>query len=127
MADVLVIIGAGGMGEAIARRTGSGHRVLLSDFNEDVAHTAGLSPVQAPPPAIPRVNLVGVAYSMEEFGQVVAPGGSGVVISSHQQRENLVRVHWSTLTRPRVHRAPLTESTTCPGPRVAKGGPAIRG
>ena len=126
MADVLVIIGAGGMGEAIARRSGSGHWVLLSDFNEDllgdsarrmrdsgfdvetrevdvsvrdsvrdlaraaadlgpvkrVAHTAGLPPVQAPPPAILRVDLVGVAYSLEEFGQVVAPGGSGVVISS---------------------------------------------
>lgn len=126
MKDVLVVVGVGGMGEAIARRTGSGHRVLLADFNEDllgnaasrlrdsgfeietrkvdvssresvrdlahaaadlgpvtrVAHTAGLSPVQAPTPAILRVDLVGVAYSLEEFGEVVAPGGSGVVIAS---------------------------------------------
>jgi hypothetical protein len=37
-----------------------------------VAHTAGLSPVQAPPPAILQVNLVGAAHSLGELGQVVA-------------------------------------------------------
>ncbi|MFI5852643.1 SDR family oxidoreductase [Streptomyces parvulus] len=47
-----------------------------------VAHTAGLSPVQAPPEAILRVDLLGTALVLEEFGHVVARGGAGVVISS---------------------------------------------
>ncbi|MEU4155349.1 SDR family oxidoreductase [Actinoplanes sp. NPDC026670] len=47
-----------------------------------VAHTAGLSPMQAPTAAILRVDLVGVAYFLEEFGRVIAPGGAGVVIAS---------------------------------------------
>jgi NAD(P)-dependent dehydrogenase (short-subunit alcohol dehydrogenase family) len=47
-----------------------------------VAHTAGLSPVQAPVEAILRVDLLGVAHALEEFGRVVAPGGAGVVIAS---------------------------------------------
>ncbi|MFF8234918.1 SDR family oxidoreductase [Streptomyces caelestis] len=47
-----------------------------------VVHTAGLSPVQAPVPAILEVDLLGVALVLEEFGKVVAPGGAGVVIAS---------------------------------------------
>jgi NAD(P)-dependent dehydrogenase (short-subunit alcohol dehydrogenase family) len=47
-----------------------------------VAHTAGLSPVQAPVAAILRVDLVGVAYVLDAFAGVVAPGGAGVVIAS---------------------------------------------
>jgi NAD(P)-dependent dehydrogenase (short-subunit alcohol dehydrogenase family) len=124
--DVVVVIGAGGMGLAIARRLGSGRKVLLGDFNEatlgaaadqlrgeghdvtaervdvadrdtvvaladlaaglgrvtHVAHTAGLSPVQAPTEAILRVDLLGVAIFLDEFARVIAPGGAGVVISS---------------------------------------------
>ncbi|WP_066912816.1 SDR family oxidoreductase [Millisia brevis] len=34
--DVLVVIGTGGMGEAIARRSGPGRTVLLADFNEEL-------------------------------------------------------------------------------------------
>ncbi|AMB59319.1 SDR family oxidoreductase [Microterricola viridarii] len=34
--SVLVVIGVGGMGEAIARRVGAGHTVLLADFNEEL-------------------------------------------------------------------------------------------
>ncbi|HEX4864692.1 MAG TPA: SDR family oxidoreductase [Acidimicrobiales bacterium] len=123
---VLVVIGAGGMGQAIARRVGSGNTVLLADVREDtlltvgealqnegqnvitrlvdvsspesvrdlagtaatlgqvgqIAHTAGLSPVQASVPAILKVDLLGVALVLDEFGRVVADGGSGVVISS---------------------------------------------
>jgi NAD(P)-dependent dehydrogenase (short-subunit alcohol dehydrogenase family) len=45
-------------------------------------HTAGLSPAQAPVEAILSVDLVGVALVLDEFGRVIAPGGSGVVISS---------------------------------------------
>ena len=124
--DVVVIIGSGGMGEAIARRVGSGKRLLIADFNEElldrvqaalsgdgfdvvtqqvdvsvresvskladyaaslgnvvnVVHTAGLSPVQAPTEAILKVDLLGVAISLDEFGRVIAPGGAGVVIAS---------------------------------------------
>lgn len=47
-----------------------------------VAHTAGLSPAQAPIDAILRVDLAGVAFSLEEFGRVIAPGGAGLVIAS---------------------------------------------
>jgi len=47
-----------------------------------VVHTAGLSPTQAPLAAVLRVDLVGVALSLEAFGAVIAEGGAGVVISS---------------------------------------------
>lgn len=124
--DVVVIIGVGGMGQAIARRVGSGRRLLLADFAEGtldaaaellrgeghdvvtqpvdvgdaasvaalaeaardrgrvthLAHTAGLSPVQAPTEAILRVDLLGVALVLEAFARVIAPGGAGVVIAS---------------------------------------------
>lgn len=124
--EVLVVIGVGGMGRAIARRQGPGKTVLLADFDENtlataasalegdghkvttrhvdvsargsvsalaraaadlgavtqVVHTAGLSPVQAPAAAILNVDLLGAALVLEEFGQVIAAGGAGVVISS---------------------------------------------
>jgi NAD(P)-dependent dehydrogenase (short-subunit alcohol dehydrogenase family) len=38
--DVLVVIGAGGIGLAIARRQGFGKTVLLADFNEKVLQAA---------------------------------------------------------------------------------------
>lgn len=124
--DNLVVIGTGGMGLAIARRIGSGRRILLADFDGEglrsaaetlyaerhdvveqgvdvadpvavqalaeiavglgrvthVVHTAGLSPVQAPVDAIIKVDLLGVAYVLDAFGEVIAPGGAGVVIAS---------------------------------------------
>lgn len=125
-ANVVVVIGVGGMGQAIARRQGAGNKVLLADFDEktltaaadllrgqghdvsaqvvdvssrpsvvaladtaarlgpvtQVVHTAGLSPVQAPPAAVLRVDLLGTALVVEAFGRVVAPGGAGLVIAS---------------------------------------------
>jgi NAD(P)-dependent dehydrogenase (short-subunit alcohol dehydrogenase family) len=48
----------------------------------NVVNTAALTPVQAPPAAILAVNLVGTALVLEEFGDVIAPGGAGLVISS---------------------------------------------
>ncbi|MFF0490184.1 SDR family oxidoreductase [Nocardia sp. NPDC004068] len=51
-----------------------------------IAHTAGLSPTQAPTAAILRVDLLGVALVLEEFARVVAPGGAGVVIASMAAR-----------------------------------------
>jgi hypothetical protein len=47
-----------------------------------VIHAAGVSPSQAPPEIILRVNLYGTALVLEEFGNVIAPGGAGVVIAS---------------------------------------------
>lgn len=123
---VVVVIGVGGMGREIARRQGSGARLVLADFDgeslasvaEDltadgydvtplrvdvaerssvaelaataaglgpvtqVAHTAGLSPVQAPTAAVLAVDLLGVVLVLDEFGSVVAEGGAGVVIAS---------------------------------------------
>jgi NAD(P)-dependent dehydrogenase (short-subunit alcohol dehydrogenase family) len=124
--EVIVIIGAGGIGQAIARRQGFGKTVLLADSNESVlkdataalehasyevasqrvdvtsrtsvksladaaaalgnvtqvVNTAGLSPNMAPPDKILEVDLYGVALVFEEFEHVIAPGGSGIVISS---------------------------------------------
>ena len=47
-----------------------------------VIHTAGLSPSQAKAQDILKVDLYGTAVLFEEFGQVIAPGGSAVVIGS---------------------------------------------
>ena len=121
-----MVIGVGGMGEAIARRQGAGRQLVLADFSEpaldrvattlrgegfdvttvkvdvstrdsvaglastaaglgpitQVVHTAGLSPAQASRDAVLAVDLVGVAVVLEEFGEVIAFGGAGVVISS---------------------------------------------
>jgi len=49
---------------------------------KQIVHTAGLSPVQATAPAVLAVDLLGVAYVLEEFGKVIDSGGSGVVIAS---------------------------------------------
>jgi len=47
-----------------------------------VIHAAGVSPSQASPETILKVDLYGTALVLEEFGNVIAPGGSGVVIAS---------------------------------------------
>jgi NAD(P)-dependent dehydrogenase (short-subunit alcohol dehydrogenase family) len=47
-----------------------------------LAHTAGLSPSQASAEAILAVDLLGVALVLDEFAEVIAPGGAGVVIAS---------------------------------------------
>lgn len=124
--EVIVLIGAGAIGQAIARRVASGKHLLLADVRESnakaasdgmssmgyqvstqlvdvssresvhslataaanlgnvtgVIHTAGLSPTQASPEAILKVDLYGTALVLEEFGQVIAQGGSGIVIAS---------------------------------------------
>jgi NAD(P)-dependent dehydrogenase (short-subunit alcohol dehydrogenase family) len=45
-------------------------------------HAAGVSPSQAPVDAILKVDLYGTSMLLEEFGEVIAEGGSAVVISS---------------------------------------------
>jgi NAD(P)-dependent dehydrogenase (short-subunit alcohol dehydrogenase family) len=124
--NVIVVIGAGSIGQAIARRVSVGKHVLLADLrqqNADAAakvlsdagfevstttvdvstrgsvhalvekataigniagliHAAGVSPSQASPATILKVDLYGTALVLEEFGGVIARGGSGVVIAS---------------------------------------------
>jgi NAD(P)-dependent dehydrogenase (short-subunit alcohol dehydrogenase family) len=126
MSDVTVVIGAGQIGQAIARRVSSGKHVLLADLQKasadaaaevlanagfeastatvdvssresvhalaetavalgevtGVIHAAGVSPSQAKPEVILAVDLYGTALVLEEFGNIIAPGGSGVVIAS---------------------------------------------
>lgn len=120
MENVVVVIGAGQIGQAIARRVGVGKHVLLADRSEanakaaaavmsdagyfvsvatvDVSsreavralvrqatgtgevigliHAAGVSPSQAPPATILRVDLYGTAVVLEEFGSIntISPG-----------------------------------------------------
>ncbi len=124
--EVVVVIGAGSIGQAIARRVGAGRHVLLADRREASAeataevfrdagfeasaaavdvtqrasvgalarhaadlgtvtrmvHAAGVSPSQASPSVILQVDLYGTALVLEEFGRVIAVGGSGVVVAS---------------------------------------------
>ena len=48
----------------------------------NVVNAAGVSPSQAPVEEILRVDLYGSSVLLEEFGKVIALGGSGVVVSS---------------------------------------------
>ena len=124
--NVIVVIGAGSIGMAIARRVSAGKHILLADLrqenadaaakvlseagfevstaNVDIAsresvhtlvetataiggvtgliHAAGVSPSQASPSTIFKVDLYGTALLLEEFGNVIESGGAGVVIAS---------------------------------------------
>jgi NAD(P)-dependent dehydrogenase (short-subunit alcohol dehydrogenase family) len=126
MNEVVVVIGAGSIGQAIARRVSAGKFVVLADLRQSnadaaagvmaeagfevstatvdvssresihalvetsttlgditgVIHAAGVSPSQASPETILRVDLYGTAVLLEEFGHVIARGGAGVVIAS---------------------------------------------
>ena len=123
---VVVLIGAGSIGQAIARRVSAGKHILISDIKienaklaantlseagfevstavVDVAsknsvdelvskavsigkvvgliHAAGVSPSQASPETILKVDLFGTALVLEEFCNVIEQGGAGVVIAS---------------------------------------------
>ncbi|WP_121357003.1 SDR family oxidoreductase [Flavisolibacter nicotianae] len=126
MTNVIVVIGVGSIGQAIARRVSAGKKVLLADLRQEVAdaaaktlsdagfdvtsatvdvssrpsvealvrqaaalgevvgviHAAGVSPSQASPETILRVDMYGTALVLEQFGNVIARGGSCVVIAS---------------------------------------------
>jgi NAD(P)-dependent dehydrogenase (short-subunit alcohol dehydrogenase family) len=126
MTNVNVLIGAGSIGQAIARRVSAGKHVLLTDLRREnadaaaktlreagfnvatatvdvssrasvdalveratalgevcgVIHAAGVSPSQASPETILKVDLYGTALVLEEFGNVIARGGAGIVIAS---------------------------------------------
>ena len=47
-----------------------------------MVNAAGVSPSQAPVEHILQVDLYGTSVLMEEFGKVIAEGGSGIIISS---------------------------------------------
>lgn len=126
MRQIVVLVGAGSIGVAIARRVSAGKHLVLADYSLANAHSAaqtlenagfecstiqcdlgskasilklveyatsqgdvtnlinaaGVSPSQAPVERILQVDLYGTSVLLEEFGKVIAPGGSGVVISS---------------------------------------------
>ena len=126
MTEVVVVVGPGQIGQAIARRVGMGKHLLLADMlaenaaaaanvlsdagyevstaavdvssREDVEalirqatdlgdvtrliHAAGVSPSQASPETVLKVDLYGTAMLLETFGRIIAHGGSGVVIAS---------------------------------------------
>lgn len=121
MTNVIVVVGTGSIGQAIARRVSAGKHVLLADLlqgNADAAaktlsdagfdvtttsvdvssrasvhalvakamsignvfgliHAAGVSPSQASPATILKVDLYGTALVLEQFGNVIAPGARG--------------------------------------------------
>jgi NAD(P)-dependent dehydrogenase (short-subunit alcohol dehydrogenase family) len=126
MKNVVVLIGAGSIGQAIARRVSAGKHLVVADLRKEnceaaaktlseagfdvstaqvdvssresveslvktavsygditgLIHSAGVSPSQAPVEAILKVDLYGTALLLEEFGNVIAAGGAGVVIAS---------------------------------------------
>jgi hypothetical protein len=47
-----------------------------------VIHAAGVSPTQASPATILKVDLYGIGLVLEEFGNVISRGGACVVIAS---------------------------------------------
>jgi len=49
---------------------------------QGVIHAAGVSPSQASPETILKVDLYGTALVLEAFGNVIARGGAGIVIAS---------------------------------------------
>lgn len=97
MKNVMLWAGAGQIGMAIARRMGTGMKIVVGDKKLENAQTiaktmneAGFDVVpvemdlssQAPIEAILKVDLYGTAVLLEEVGKVIAPGGVGVTISS---------------------------------------------
>ena len=126
MTNVIVVVGAGSIGQAIVRRVAAGKQILLADIRQEnadaaakvlfdagfnvstatvdvssrasvhalveaatklgevsgIIHAAGVSPSQASPETILKVDLYGTALVLEEFGNIIARGGAGVVIAS---------------------------------------------
>jgi NAD(P)-dependent dehydrogenase (short-subunit alcohol dehydrogenase family) len=124
--EVVVVIGSGSIGQAIARQISARKHVVVADLRDEKAqaaatgmadagfdvstsvvdvssresvrslaeqatthgdptgliHAAGVSPSQVSAEAILRVDLYGTALVLEVVGDVIAPGGAGVVIAS---------------------------------------------
>ena len=136
MKQVVVLVGAGSIGIAIARRVSAGKRLVIADYSFENAklaaqmlenagfectpveadlgskesilglvnkatalgevvnliNAAGVSPSQAPVERILQVDLYGTSVLLDEFGKVIAEGGSGVIISS-QSGHRLPALH----------------------------------
>ena len=82
MPQVIGVIGAGQIGQAIARRVGVGKHLVLADIRPDNANAAAEMVANASPATILEVDLYGTALLLETFGSVIAPGGAGVLIAS---------------------------------------------
>lgn len=124
--EVVVLLGAGSMGMAMAERVAQNRTVLLGDISEKTLetayekmelsgynvekmcvdasnkesiyafakkavelgpvkyyiHTAGASPNQSNPQHILALDLIGSAYALDIFGEVIARDGAGILISS---------------------------------------------
>jgi NAD(P)-dependent dehydrogenase (short-subunit alcohol dehydrogenase family) len=91
-----------------------------------VIHTAGLSPEQAEVEAILAVDLLGVALTLDTFGRVIAPEGSGVVISSmaghlSSPLEPHVEFHLATASTAELLSLPTSDPRGFSGPGEAYG------
>lgn len=62
--------------EALAKKAASLGNIM------GLIHSAGVSPSQAPVADILKVDLYGTAVILEQFGNIIGRGGSGVVIAS---------------------------------------------
>ena len=82
MKQVVVLVGAGSIGQAIVRRVAAGKHVVLADYSLEHAQQTATTLENAVVEEILRVDLYGTSVLLEEFGKVIAPGGSGVIISS---------------------------------------------
>ena len=60
--QVVALLGAGSMGTAIVRRIAAGKKIL--------------------PEHIVALDMVGTGYAVDAFGEVMAEGGAGLIISS---------------------------------------------
>jgi NAD(P)-dependent dehydrogenase (short-subunit alcohol dehydrogenase family) len=75
--DVLVVIGAGGIGQAIARRQGAGKSVLLADFNENTLQAATKAPEGAGHSVSAQRVDVSSRESVSSLAQAAAALGNG--------------------------------------------------
>lgn len=78
-----------------------------------VIHAVGVSPSQASPEMILRVDLYGTALVLEELGAVIAAGGAGVVIAS-QSGHRL-----PALTPEQDEARAIADDQLCPAGRAA--------
>jgi NAD(P)-dependent dehydrogenase (short-subunit alcohol dehydrogenase family) len=87
MPEITVVIGAGQIGQAIARRVSAGKHVLLADLHQAAAlgdttgviHAAGVSPSQAAPEVIlrARVNTISPGIIMTPLARDERTGPRG--------------------------------------------------
>ena len=93
--EVVVLIGTGSIGQAIARRISAGRILILADSDLDNAelaarsllqtgiHTASAAPTHTTATEILTAELYGTALILEKFGDVITNRGAGIIISSH--------------------------------------------